>query len=214
MTLSQDLWQEHQSIVAEMMHDPFIEGIADASLSHQRFTYAMRQEGHYLETIARVYSIAAAKAPGWESFGMLHSMADRAVRDVEMYYQFAPQLGVDVVDKTLDPTMHRFTDFLLSTAWGQDIGLTVVALVPWQRAYDFIGDEISHHDIPEHGSIDWLRNCTDPGRDLLIRQLEDLIDHYARPTPVTYNTYQYALQCQRDFFQAAWDTEPDAESEE
>ncbi len=62
MSLSADLWQAHDDLAQASLHTAFVRGLADGSLSRERFAYYVGQDAFFLEAFARAYSIAAAKA--------------------------------------------------------------------------------------------------------------------------------------------------------
>jgi len=100
----------------------------------------------------------------------------------------------------------RYTDFLLATAWAYDTGITVVALSPCMRLYAYLGQQLAQKNPPEHQYIDWIRTYSSPDIENLAQQLEKLTDRYVSDTPRVRTTYRYAMECERDFFQAAFDS--------
>jgi thiaminase/transcriptional activator TenA len=54
-------------------------------------------------------------------------------------------------------------------------------------------------DKPEHKYIDLIRTYSS-------RDFEDLADRYASDISLICATYRYAMECERDFFQAAKST--------
>ena len=38
----------------------------------------------------------------------------------------------------------------------------------------------------------------------IAQELDDLVDTYTTETDTVHSTYRYAMQCELDFFQAAW----------
>ncbi|MDF5730087.1 MAG: TenA family protein, partial [Rhizonema sp. PD38] len=63
MTISNQLWKANQDIAQACLEHPFVQGISNGSLEPQKFAYYVGQDVFFLETFARAYSIAAAKAP-------------------------------------------------------------------------------------------------------------------------------------------------------
>ncbi len=69
-----DLWQANQDLSEACLQHPFLRGIADGKLPQNSFAYYVAQSAFFLEAFARDYSIAAAKAPDWEGFEILHDL--------------------------------------------------------------------------------------------------------------------------------------------
>ena len=205
MGLSATLWQAHQELAHASLHTPFVRGLADGRLSRDRFAYYVGQDTFFLEAFARSYSVAAAKAPDWEGFCALHALAAGVIEELTLHEDYAANWGVDIRHVQPGPATRRYTDFLLSTAWAHDVGLTVTAMSPCMRLYAYLGQELAREDPPEHDYIEWIRTYESADFEGLAVQLEDLTDRYASDTPLVRATYQYAMECERDFFQAAFD---------
>ena len=68
MGLAYDLWQANQDLALANLHCSFVQGLADGSLSSDRFRYYVGQDAFFLESFLRAYCIAAAKAPDWRNY--------------------------------------------------------------------------------------------------------------------------------------------------
>jgi thiaminase/transcriptional activator TenA len=75
------------------------------------------------------------------------------------------------------------------------------------RLYAFLGQKLAEGGIPEHSYAGWIRTYSSVDFQPLAQQLERLADRYASEVPVAHSTYRYAMLCERDFFQAAWEFE-------
>lgn len=207
MTLSRDLWQANQDLAGACLAHPFVQGIASGALPRERFVYYVGQDAFYLEAFARAYSIAAVKAPDWEGFLAFHTLASGALEERRLHEGYAAEWGVDLQAVEPGPTTRRYTDFLLATAWGHDAGVTAVAMSPCMRLYAFLGQELARNEIPDHTYADWIRTYSSSDFEDLAQQLERLADQYAGDMPLVRSTYRYAMLCERDFFQAAWEVD-------
>jgi len=205
MSLSHQLWQANSDLAHVCLNLPFVQGIADGTLAREKFMYFVGQDAFYLEAFARAYTIAAAKAPTWEDFQTLYKLAGGVFTELQSHNHYATEWGIDLRRVEAGPTTRRYTDFLLATAWGSDVGLTAAAMSPCMRLYAFLGQELARSGIPDHTYATWIRTYSDPDVDTLAQRLEHLTDRYAGDTPQVYAAYRYAMECERDFFQAAWD---------
>ena len=204
MPLADELWQANLDLAHACLLHPFVQGIADGSLPRERFAYFVGQDTFFLEAFARAFSLAAAKAPEWESFRALHGLAGGVLDELRLHEHYARQWGVQLRSVEPGPTTRRYTDFLLATAWSHDVGLIAAAMLPCMRLYTFLGQELARPGLPQHAYAEWIRTYSDPALDPLVLQLTDLTDRYASATPLTQRTFRYAMLCERDFFAAVW----------
>jgi thiaminase/transcriptional activator TenA len=208
MKLSQRLWNANQDLAQASLNHPFVQGIYDGTLPTEKFAYYVGQDAFFLEAFARAYSIAAAKAPSWESFHTFHELAGGVLEELKLHEGYAKTWGVSL--KTVQPgsATRRYTDFLLATAWSQEVGVTAIAMSPCMRLYAYIGQSLAAGGIPEHHYSDWVKTYSSKAFEPLAAQLEALVDRYSPDTPLVEDTFRYAMLCERDFFQAAWQAEP------
>ena len=125
MTNSNDLWQANQDLSEACLQHPFVRGIADGSLPSNSFAYYIAQDAFFLGAFARAYSIAAAKAPDWEGFEILHNLGSGVLEELRLHQGYAAKWGVNLQEAKPGIATRRYTDFLLATAWGSGVGLTV-----------------------------------------------------------------------------------------
>jgi thiaminase/transcriptional activator TenA len=204
MTLSIQLWTANQDLAQACLEHPFVQGIADGTLAPEKFAYYVGQDAFFLEAFARAYSIAAAKAPDWLGFTTFHTLADGVLQELRLHEGYAAEWGVNLHSVEPGSATRRYTDFLLATAWGGDVGLTAAAMSPCMRLYAFLGEQLAVNGIPNHLYANWIRTYSSADFQPLAQNLESLVDNYASATPLVYSTYRYAMFCERDFFQAAW----------
>lgn len=205
MILSEQLWQQNEDLIRASLNHPFVQGIADGSLDQRCFAFYVAQDAFFLESFARAYSIAAAKAPQWEGFQTFHQLADGVLEELNLHQNYAQQWGVEITSVTPSPATRRYTDFLLATAWGSPVGLTACAMTPCMRLYYFLGTQLAQNGIGNHQYSDWIKTYSDPNFKELVVILEELVDRYATSPKDANINYRYALLCERDFFSAAWE---------
>jgi thiaminase/transcriptional activator TenA len=209
MSLSEKLWNENEDLAMASLNNPFVQGIFDGSLAKEKFSYYVSQDSFFLKAFARAYIIAGAKAPDWEDFIKLHKLAEGVLDELKLHEKYAQEWGVNVGRVEPAAATRRYTDFVMATAWGYDTGLTVTALTPCMRLYAWLGQELALKNPPDHSYIDWIRTYSGDEIEELARDLEGLVDKYADPgNPLVIATYRYAMECERDFFQAAFDSGP------
>lgn len=206
-SLSCKLWEANQGLIQACLAHPFVQGIGSGTLPKAKFAYYVGQDAFFLEAFARAYSIAAAKTSHWQDFGIFHDLASGVLQELKLHDAYAAAWDVNLRVVVPGKSTRQYTDFLLSTAWSQDIGVTAVAMAPCMRLYAYLGQQLAMPAIPDHTYSDWIRTYSSDTFEPLARQLEALVDRYASDTPLTQSTYRYAMHCEHDFFQAAWDVE-------
>lgn len=204
MNLSQRLWQANQDLAQACLVHPFVQGIYDGTLPKEKFAYYVGQDAFFLEAFARAYSLAAAKAPDWEGFRTFHELAGGVLSELQLHGQYAQAWGVSLAAVQPGVATRRYTDFLLATAWSQEVGVTAIAMSPCMRLYAFVGQSLAQQGIPDHAYGDWVRTYSSDDFEPLAAQLEALVDQYSPDNGLATTTFRYAMQCEYDFFDAAW----------
>ncbi|MEO1294218.1 MAG: TenA family protein [Cyanobacteria bacterium J06636_16] len=205
MSRSQHLWQANEDLAQASLQHPFVQGIYDGTLPPEKFAYYVGQDAFFLEAFARAYSIAAAKAPDWQAFQTFHELAGGVLQELTLHEGYAKTWNVNLKDVQPGAATQRYTDFLLATAWSHEVGVTAVAMAPCMRLYAYIGQSLAAQGIPTHRYTDWIQTYSSDDFEPLAKQLEAIVDQYSLDTPLVQDTFRYAMLCERDFFQAAWD---------
>ena len=203
--ISHQLWQTNQDLSLACLEHPFVQGIAQGTLAPDRFAYYVGQDAFFLGSFAKAYSIAAAKAPDWEGFQAFHSLATGVLEELHFHQRYAEKWNVNLENITPGIATRRYTDFLLAIAWGNDIGLITAAMTPCLRLYAFLGQQLAQSPFPNHQYTDWIHTYNSPDFELLAQRLEGLSDRYIKDEKEAHSIYRYAMLCERDFFQAAWE---------
>lgn len=212
MSLAIDLWEANQSLARSCLENAFVQGIADGSLPKETFGYYVGQDAFFLDAFARAYSVCAAKAPTPEAFGLFHGLAGGVLEELRLHENYAGQWDVDLARVVPGLTTRRYVDFLTATAWSQPLAVTAAAMAPCMRLYAYLGKTLAQSGIPDHAYSDWIKTYSEPFFEALAQQLETLLDTYAKTLDASGNdavraAYRYAMQCELDFFQAAWEVE-------
>ncbi len=203
MSLAQRLWQANQDLALASLHSSFVQRLYDGTLPHPQFAAYVGQDAFFLEAFGRAYSVAAAKAPNWESFQAFHQLAGGVLQELTLHQGYAQEWGVDLKQVSPGPATRRYTDFLAAIAWSQPVGITAVAMAPCMRLYAYIGQTLAQGGIPDHAYGDWVRTYSSDEFEPLAQQLEGFIDRHSPDTALAQDTYRYAMECELAFFQAA-----------
>lgn len=204
MTVSATLWNSNQDLARACLDHPFVQGIASGALPHQRFAYYVGQDAFFLQAFARAYSIAAAKAPDWDGFRILHGLAGGVLEELKLHADYAARWGVAMERVEPAAATRRYTDFLLATAWAAGTGTTAAAMSPCMRLYAFLGQSLAQQGIPDHAYAAWIETYQSEEFKALAEEVDGLVERYAVDTVELHHDYRYAMQCELDFFEAAW----------
>ena len=204
MGLSKSLWLINQDLAQTCLDHPFVQGIASGSLSRISFAHYVGQDAFFLDAFARAYSLAAAKAPCRKSFATLHHLATGVLSELELHERYALSWNIDLQTVQPSPATRQYTDFLLSTAWSQPLGITVAAMAPCMRLYAFLGQSLAHQHICASTYQDWIKTYSSDEFEELAQQLEALVDEFAQDSPLVQSSYRYAMMCETQFFTAAY----------
>jgi thiaminase/transcriptional activator TenA len=204
MTLSNQLWQSNQDLAQACLAHPFVQGIATGTLDRAKFAYYVGQDAFFLEAFARAYSIAAAKSADWQGFNTFHTLADGVLEELKLHESYASKWGVNLQNVQPSAATRHYTDFLLATAWGSAVSLITVAMTPCMRLYAFLGQELAKNGIPEHQYGEWIHTYSQPEFEELAQNLERLTDQHTQLTEVVKSNYRYAMLCEQEFFESAW----------
>ncbi len=206
MTITSEvLWASNHDLAIACLNHPFIQNLADGTLPESIFAYYVGQDAFFLEAFARAYSIAAAKAPDWQSFEIFHGLASGVLEELNLHQSYANEWNVDLTTVTPTAATRRYTDFLMATAWSHEIGVTTCAMLPCMKLYSFLGQTLDQIEKHPHAYTNWIKTYSSADFDGLAIQLADLVDIYATGHTAAKAAYRYAMQCEVDFFQSAWD---------
>ena len=204
MPLSNTFWQANADLAQACLDQAFVQGIGNGSLPRPRFAWYIGQDAFYLQAFARAYTVAAAKVPDWRGFQELHELAEGVLQELQLHQSIAATWGLDLTETTPGVATRRYTDFLLATAWSSETGVTIAAMTPCMRLYAWLGTELAHRQRESHAYSDWISTYSSADFTALATRLEELLNRYTPDNTVTADVYRYAMQCEHDFFQAAW----------
>ncbi|MCT7951452.1 TenA family protein [Ancylothrix sp. C2] len=204
MSLSESLWRLNEDLAIACLQNKFVQGIASGSLPKYQFSYYVGQDAFFLEAFARAYCVAAARCGDWQGFEVFHGLASGVLEELKLHKSYAKKWGVNLAEVRPAAATRRYTDFLLATAWSSEVGVTAAAMVPCMRLYAFLGQSLAKNGIPDHVYGEWIATYSNVEFEGLAKQLETLLDSYAVGEKET-EAYRYAMQCELDFFQAAWE---------
>ncbi len=164
---------------------PFVRGIGDGTLDEARFQLWLRQDYLYLLEYARLFSLAAARAPDLETTRWMMAMAHGVLHSEMLLHQsFAVEFGItpeELESGSKLPTTQAYTDHLLRTGAQGSYLEVAAALLPCVWGYAEIGQRLAQQPGPaDNRYARWVEMYSGPLADDLARQGRRVLDELAR----------------------------------
>jgi thiaminase/transcriptional activator TenA len=200
------LWQDSADLAAAALAHPFVCGIADGTLSRDRFAGYIAQDAFFLESFARAYALAIAHSPDRAGLHAFADLLDGVRAELTLHAAYALRWGIDLSTVTPAPATLAYTDFLLATAGLGGVGLTCAAMTPCMRLYAHLGQCLARRRTSDRYA-EWVDTYADPAFETLAATLEGLLDTYAGPDAGSRcaSTYRRAMRLELAFFDSAFD---------
>jgi thiaminase (transcriptional activator TenA) len=142
-TKAQPIWDR------ELKH-PFVRGLADGTLSFDRFRFYLTQDYIFLVEYCRVFALAAAKARDLQTIELFTDLLDETLNtEMQLHRDYCGRLGITESDLgriAPAPVTHGYTRHLLTVAYSGSIADIVAAVLPCQLDYAEIGTALAGED--------------------------------------------------------------------
>ena len=126
---------------------PFIRGIADGTLTLQRFSFYVRQDYLFLIEYARLLALGAARSPDLTTMTRFSQLTTEILTtEMDLHRSFAAEFGISADELETEspaPTTQGYTDFLVRTAAQGDFAELAAALLPCMWGYAEIGQDLA-----------------------------------------------------------------------
>jgi thiaminase/transcriptional activator TenA len=168
---------------------PFVRGIGDGTLDLKKFAFWVRQDYLFLIEYARLFGLAAARAPDLETMGRFADLLQTTLKtEMGLHRVYAGQFGIsreDLERETPAPTTRGYTDFLLRTATVGDFAELAAALLPCMWGFSEVGQRLAgagRPDDPRYAA--WIDMYADPEFAALAEWCRGLVDRLAEAAPL------------------------------
>jgi thiaminase/transcriptional activator TenA len=162
MTYSSSLRREVDELWRAQLAHPFIRGVADGTLDHERFRHYVRQDYLFLVDYGRLLALASARAPRllWQRRFAEVVVATLAT-EMDLHRELAAGWGIEAKELEAEQptrTTRGYTDHLLRVATLGDYVELVSALLPCMWGYSWIGRELaSEPPVARNPYAAWIR---------------------------------------------------------
>lgn len=154
------LWTDTAEIYRKLREHPFITGLTDGSLGHDRFRHYIIQDAHYLRAYARALAGCAAKAPVETDLTMFAEHAGVAITaESELHAGLLTDLGLDVAAAAalpVAPTTQAYASYLLAVTASGSYAEAVAAVLPCYWIYARVGEHLQRNGSPEPLFQRWI----------------------------------------------------------
>jgi thiaminase (transcriptional activator TenA) len=179
-----DLRRAAEPIWAAQHAHPFVRGIGDGTLELERFAFWVRQDYLFLIEYARLFGLAAARAPDLETMGRFADLLQATLRtEMELHRGYAREFGIgpeELEREAPAPTTRGYTDFLLRVATTGDYGELAAALLPCMWGFSEIGRRLAERERPaDPRYAAWVAMYADPDFAALAGWCRELVDRLA-----------------------------------
>lgn len=202
MSLSARLWEANADIVAEVLDNAFVRGIADGSLERNLFAGYVAQDAFFLESFARAYASALVRSPDTTSLLTFADLLTGVREELGLHASYAAQWDIDMAGVQPAAATLAYTEFLLATASTAGLGVICAAMTPCMRLYAHIGSTLDADAAGPYAQ--WVKTYADPGFDEVATLLERLLDQHGQDTPAVRAAYRRAMRLELEFFTAAY----------
>ncbi|MGH7856035.1 MAG: thiaminase II [Candidatus Binatia bacterium] len=184
MRLTERLRKTVEPIWEAQRRHPFVRGIADGTLSRERFQYWIRQDYAFLVEYARLLALAAARSPDLETMGRFASLLSSTLEtEMSMHRAYAAELGIGAAELEATrraPTCQAYTDFLVRTAAAADFVELVGAMLPCMWGFSEIGRRLAEEPhAADSRYARWIEMYADPAFADLAEWCRGLLDRLA-----------------------------------
>src|SRR3990172_2653776 len=157
-----DLLRQAAEPIWRAQHEhPFVRAIGEGTVDRRQFELWLRQDYLFLQEYARLFALAAARAPDLETMRAFSRLAQETLEtEMSLPRAYAAELGVSeaaLAAESKAPTTQAYTDFLLRTAALGDFAELVAALLPCMWGFSEIGLEMKRRGLPQEPlCVKWI----------------------------------------------------------
>lgn len=209
MKWSDEAWQAARPVYERIKENPFVNALADGSLSQEKFLYYLAQDARYLETYSRVLAhIASRLSDRSEIDAFLKFASDGIAVERALHESFLPS-GAAPVEKS--PACLLYTSVLQSQAY-EPVEVEAASVLPCFWIYQRVGNHISAlaaADNPYRRWIDTYGDAEFEAATVLAISMCDSMAERVSPAIRQRMTSVFVLCARMEwmFWQSAWKLE-------
>jgi thiaminase/transcriptional activator TenA len=173
----------------QAQHDhPFVRAIGDGSVDMAQFRFWVRQDYLFLIDYARLFALAAARAPNLEAMTAFAKLCfETLTTEMALHRAYAAEFDIseaELVAEERAPATQAYTDFLLRTAALGDYAELVAALLPCMWGFSEVGRRLKQRGLPAQPQCAaWIEMYASPEFAELAGWCRGLMDEAAAGLP-------------------------------
>lgn len=177
MKWSQQAWQAALPAYKAILNHPFIKGLADGSLSRERFVFYLRQDARYIDIYSRVLAHIASRAVDADMLSaFLGFAADGVAVEQAMHATYLKDCGPAEI---MSPACTLYTSFLMAQQ-AQPVEVEAAAILPCFWVYWAVGKELLNNAVLDGNPYRmWIETYSDPAFDISNARAIELCDRLA-----------------------------------
>lgn len=181
MGWSQELRSGADPIWTAVHAHPFLEELADGSLSNDRFRFYLLNDYPYIKEFCRILALAVSRGGSVDTMAYFADLMQATITtEISMHRTICAEIGISAAEMEsarLAPSGFAYTRHLLSVgAFGTQAEMTV-ALLPCIVSYAEIGARLGARPRPEHPRYArWIDTYASPEYQALAEKAAALVD--------------------------------------
>lgn len=190
MSVSQKIAASSMDLIESFYDHPFVVGMNDGTLDHEKFQYYMIQDYLYLFDYAKVFALGVAKSDDVCAMRIFSEYLYSILHgEMEIHRGYMKRLGIseEAALKTPMAMANRsYTAYMLKEAYQGGAAETVVSILSCAVSYEYIGKEMVRRNpdaVNDPFFGDWIKGYSSPDYAQENRRLEELTDHLTRECP-------------------------------
>ena len=187
MTPTERLLAGTKELWAKYLEHPFVQGIADGTLAHEKFQYYMIQDYLYLIDYAKVFALGAVKARDLEAMQLFAGYVGRIFNgEMDIHKTYMKRLGIslsDVEQTKIALDNRSYTAYMLSVAFNEGPAEIVASILSCAVSYEYIARNLlkQHPDADRHPFYgEWVSGYASEGYHEANLKLIALMDRLAK----------------------------------
>jgi thiaminase/transcriptional activator TenA len=186
MQFSRHLRALAQPIWAAQLTHPFVVALGNGTLPERKFKYYILQDGRFLGDLARVFAIAATKAPDADSAIRFAKLVEETLgveralhENYGRRWKLSPKHMTAV---SMAPTNYAYTRHMLQVAQNGSAAEATVVALPCAWIYCIVGQHLLRKGKPSksHPYRDWLLLYASPEFAEVGRWMREKVDLWAK----------------------------------
>jgi len=175
---SEEAWNASERIYEAIKRLPFIEELANGTLSAERFRFYISQDSQYIDDYSRALASIASRLPDMADAAQFMEFAlDGVAVEKALHTRFCPDRSAGKSSVCL------FYTSLLRSHDSQPVAVAAAAILPCFWIYQKVGEHLlATAKLEGNPYRDWIETYGDPAFDISTRKAIDICDRLAEAT--------------------------------